>query len=88
MHTDACLCLVSHPGALQLRGAQGPGRHQSGTRVVFLYSERPQERPAQRGILLSCLKRIMASGSVLSFFHATTCFMTWQRMCRRHDAPA
>ena len=40
------------------------------------------ERPAQSGMLLSCLKRIMASGSVLSFFHATTCFITWQRMCR------
>ena len=34
-------------------------------------------RPPQSGMLLSCLKRIMASGSVLSFFHATTCFITW-----------
>ena len=29
---------------------------------------------------MSCLKRISASGSVLSFFHTTTCFITWHRM--------
>ena len=35
---------------------------------------------AHRGMRLSCLKRISASGSVLSFFHTTTCFITWHRV--------
>ena len=35
---------------------------------------------AQRGMRLSCLKRISASGSVLSFFHTTTCFITCHRV--------